>query len=77
MDEIFRLTDRITIFKNGIKSGVVGTKDVDKEGLISLMTEQWKAETVDKTGGLGPVQLEGDGIQRRDRQTCQPSGAQR
>lgn len=58
MDEIFRLTDRITIFKNGIKSGVVGTKDVDKEGLISLMTEQWKAETVDKTGGLGPVQLE-------------------
>ena len=58
MDEIFRLTDRITIFKNGIKSGVVGTKDVDKEGLISLMTEQWKAEAVDKTGGLGPVQLE-------------------
>ena len=58
MDEIFRLTDRITIFKNGIKSGVVGTKDVDKEGLISLMSEQWKAETVDKTGGLGPVQLE-------------------
>ena len=58
MDEIFRLTDRITIFKNGITSGVVGTKDVDKEGLISLMTEQWKAETVDKTGGLGPVQLE-------------------
>ena len=58
MDEIFRLTDRITIFKNGIKSGVVGTKDVDKEGLISLMTEQWKAEAVDKTVGLGPVQLE-------------------
>lgn len=58
MDEIFRLTDRITIFKNGIKSGVVVTKDVDKEGLISLMTEQWKAEAVDKTGGLGRVQLE-------------------
>lgn len=58
MDEIFRLTDRITIFKNGIKSGVVVTKDVDKEGLISLMTEQWKAEAVDKTVGLGPVQLE-------------------
>ena len=58
MDEIFRLTDRITIFKNGITSGVVGTKDVDKEGLISLMTEQWKAEAVDKTVGLGPVQLE-------------------
>lgn len=58
MDEIFRLTDRITIFKNGMKSGVVETSEVDKDGLIALMTDQWKAEAVTRSTVMGPVALE-------------------
>lgn len=58
MDEIFRLTDRITIFKNGTKSGVVDTCEVDKDGLIAMMTDKWKAETVIRNTVIGPAALE-------------------
>lgn len=57
MDEIFRLTDRITIFKNGLKSGVVETCEVDKDGLIALMTDEWKAEAITRNTKAGPVML--------------------
>lgn len=58
MDEIFRLTDRITIFKNGTKSGMVETKKIDKDGLIDLMTEKWKAQDITRSGAVGEVALE-------------------
>lgn len=66
MDEIFRLTDRITILKNGKKSGMVHTKDVDRDELISLMTDQWKAEAVGKSGEFGPVLLEVKNLASKD-----------
>lgn len=66
MDEIFRLTDRITIFKNGTKSGVVETKNTDKDGLIALMTEKWTAEAVARSSKIGPVRLEVQHLSSRD-----------
>jgi ribose transport system ATP-binding protein len=43
MDEIFSLTDRITVFRNGQLVDTVNTKDSTKDKLISLMTDNWKS----------------------------------
>jgi ribose transport system ATP-binding protein len=44
MDEIFRLTDRITVMKNGQISGVLKTAETDRKGVIALMTDEWTSE---------------------------------
>jgi ribose transport system ATP-binding protein len=41
MDEIFSLTDRITVFRNGQLVDTVNTKESSKDKLISLMTDNW------------------------------------
>lgn len=41
MDEIFELTDRITVLKNGEMVGTVKTSGTDKDKLISMMTDFW------------------------------------
>ena len=41
MEEIFELTDRITVFKNGKLVDTVETSSIDKEGVIRLMTDNW------------------------------------
>lgn len=41
MDEIFQLTDRITVLKNGQLVKTVKKTEIDKDGLISLMTDKW------------------------------------
>lgn len=46
MDEIFRLTDRITVLKNGQCVKTVDTAAVDKDQLIGLMTDNWKSEAL-------------------------------
>lgn len=66
MDEIFRLTDRVTIFKNGTKSGVVETNKIDKDGLIDLMTEKWKAQAISHSSAIGEVALEVKHLASRD-----------
>lgn len=38
MDEVFKLTDRITVFRNGKLVDTVNTKDVDKNKLVTLMS---------------------------------------
>jgi len=38
MDEIFRLSDRITVFRNGQRVDTVNTAETDKEQLIRLMS---------------------------------------
>ncbi len=38
MDEIFRLSDRITVFRNGQRVDTVNTPETDKEQLIRLMS---------------------------------------
>lgn len=47
MDEIFQLSDRITVFKNGELVKTVDKKDIDKNGLISLMTDNWSSSKND------------------------------
>jgi ribose transport system ATP-binding protein len=37
LDEIFRITDRITVLKDGQTVGTVNTADVDKETLVNMM----------------------------------------
>ncbi len=54
IDEIFSLTDRITVFRNGQLVDTVNTKDSNKDKLISLMTDNWKSsksEVSNKTFG--------------------------
>jgi ribose transport system ATP-binding protein len=41
MDEIFQLTERITVFKNGQLVKTVNKNEIDKDGLITLMTDKW------------------------------------
>lgn len=38
MDEIFELTDKVTVFRNGNMVKTLKTKDVDKDGLVTLMS---------------------------------------
>ncbi|MFA7109580.1 MAG: sugar ABC transporter ATP-binding protein [Sphaerochaetaceae bacterium] len=47
MDEIFELTDRITVFRNGQLVDTVKTKETDKNQLIKLMTDNWKSSGLD------------------------------
>lgn len=54
MDEIFQISDRITVLRDGKKTGTVDTKDTDRDNLIKLMigrelTDQ-KKETAKKIG---------------------------
>lgn len=57
MDEIFRLTDRITVFKNGCMVNTVKTAEVDKDKLISMMTDNWTSEKIDSSGSFGKTML--------------------
>lgn len=44
LEEIFRLTDSITVLKNGQLVKTVKTADIDSEGLIRLMTDNWTSK---------------------------------
>lgn len=66
MDEIFRLTDRITIFKNGSMVETVNTCDVTKDELVKKMTDQWSSQTIQHREEFGPVLFEASGIVSRD-----------
>lgn len=66
MDEIFRLTDRITVFKNGTMVKCVNTKEVDKNELVSLMTDEWTGEEISHNSDFGKVLLEATDIQTQD-----------
>ena len=66
MDEIFRLTDCITIFKNGEMVEKVATNQIDKDTLIGKMTDNWTAETVSGTEKIGNTLLKAEHIQSKD-----------
>ncbi|HYE09334.1 MAG TPA: sugar ABC transporter ATP-binding protein [Patescibacteria group bacterium] len=66
MDEIFRLTDRITVFKNGQMVNTVNTKDVDKDKIISMMTDNWTSEKIDSANSFGNTMLSVKNIASRD-----------
>ncbi|MBP6491695.1 MAG: sugar ABC transporter ATP-binding protein [Clostridia bacterium] len=66
MDEIFRLTDRITVFKNGQLVNTVKTADVDKEKIISMMTDNWVSEKMNIVKEFGDSILEVEHISSKD-----------
>lgn len=66
MDEIFRLTDRITVFKNGSLVDTVQTKDVNKEQIISMMTDNWISEKLKTNREFGEIRLEVEHLASRD-----------
>lgn len=66
MDEIFRLTDRITVFKNGSMVSCVKTSEVDKDKLVSMMTDEWKGSDIVHNTNFGKVLLEVQGIRTKD-----------
>lgn len=57
MDEIFRLTDRITVLKNGELVNTVDTQAVDKDQVISMMTDNWTSEKTETAHQFGPAKL--------------------
>ncbi|MBQ6343650.1 MAG: sugar ABC transporter ATP-binding protein [Anaerolineaceae bacterium] len=66
MDEIFRLTDCITIFKNGEMVEKVKTSQTDKDSLIAKMTDNWVAESVERKQLTGKTLLKAEHIKSRD-----------
>ena len=54
MDEIFRLTDRVK------------TSEVDKDKLVSMMTDEWKGSDIVHNTNFGKVLLEVQGIRTKD-----------
>ena len=66
MDEIFRLTDRITVFKNGSMVSCVKTSEVDKDKRVSMMTDEWKGSDIVHNTNFGKVLLEVQGIRTKD-----------
>jgi len=66
MDEIFRLTDRITVFKNGQLVNTVQTADVNKEQIISMMTDNWVSEKMKTARQFGDSRLDVAHLSSRD-----------
>ena len=66
MDEIFRLTDRITVFKNGQLVNTVKTASVNKDKIISMMTDNWVSEKINAAREFGKDILKVDHIASRD-----------
>ncbi|MCU6709575.1 sugar ABC transporter ATP-binding protein [Paenibacillus sp. J5C_2022] len=60
MDEIFRLSHRITVFRNGQHVATVNRAETDRDGLISLMNnkEYKKAIRIEREGAAGKPVLE-------------------
>lgn len=66
MDEIFRLTDRTTVLKNGEMVGTVQTKDVNKEKIISMMTDNWISEKLETAKHYGESLLITEHLHSKD-----------
>jgi ribose transport system ATP-binding protein len=66
MDEIFRLTDRITVFKNGALMKTLLTKETRLEEIVSLMTDNWLSNKLKSSHQIGEEALVVDGIHTRD-----------
>ncbi len=66
MDEIFRLTDRITVFKNGQLVNTLETASVNKDKIISMMTDNWVSEKINVAKEFGKDILKVDHIASRD-----------
>ena len=66
MDEIFRLTDRITVFKNGNLIKTLLTKETELEEIVSLMTDNWLSNKLQSTHQIGEEALVVNEIHTKD-----------
>lgn len=73
LDEIFLLTNRVTVFRNGQLVETVSTASVTREELVAKMTDQTAVEPVSRREVFGPVLLEVKGLASRDGRVKQGS----
>ncbi|WP_276356479.1 sugar ABC transporter ATP-binding protein [Cohnella caldifontis] len=68
MDEIFRLSDRITVFRNGQKVATVVTETTDKDSLVRLMSNAEVKKSQKRSGKAqtGERALELNGLSTKD-----------
>ncbi len=66
MDEIFRLTDRITVLKNGQRVNTVHTRDVNVDKLVAMMTDNWQSQRLSSTQLYGKEILKISNLSSRD-----------
>ncbi|OXM86581.1 sugar ABC transporter ATP-binding protein [Paenibacillus rigui] len=58
MEEIFQLSDRITVFRNGMKVGTVMTSDTSREALIRMMSDHKERQAgvhAERSAGADPA----------------------
>ena len=73
LDEIFLLTDRVTVFRNGQLVETVPTTSVTREELVAKMTDQVAVEPISRRESFGPVLLEVKDLATRDGRVKQGS----
>ena len=73
LDEIFLLTDRVTVFRNGQLVETVPTASVTRDELVAKMTDQTAVEPIARRETFGPVLLEVKGLASRDGRVKQGS----
>ncbi|MDY3281076.1 sugar ABC transporter ATP-binding protein [Dysosmobacter sp.] len=66
LDEIFRLTDRVTVLRNGWLVETLPTASVTKEELVAKMTDQTAVEPPRRRETFGPALLEVRNLATRD-----------
>ena len=73
LDEIFLLTDRVTVFRNGQLVETVPTAGVTREELVAKMTDQTAVEPISRRETFGSVLLEVKDLASRDGRVKQGS----
>ncbi|BAK98323.1 ribose ABC transporter ATP-binding protein [Oscillibacter valericigenes Sjm18-20] len=66
LDEIFRLTDRVTVLRNGAVVDTVETGSVDRDRLITLMTDSVPVRAASRRRTFGGVLLAARNVASRD-----------
>ncbi|MET0016000.1 ATP-binding cassette domain-containing protein [Oscillibacter sp.] len=66
LDEIFRLTDRVTVLRNGAMVDTVETESMDRARLIAMMTDSVPARAVSRRRNFGGVLLAARDVTSRD-----------
>ncbi len=66
LEEIFLLTDRVTVLRNGERVETFSTADVTREQLIASMTDNAQIQSARRGGDFGPVLLEAKNVSSAD-----------
>ncbi|MBQ9549721.1 MAG: sugar ABC transporter ATP-binding protein [Lachnospiraceae bacterium] len=67
LEEIFFLTDRITVMKNGRIAGTVDTSESSEDMIIRMMTDNWESRTSSGSrGNIGESILKAEHISSKD-----------